>query len=125
MGAQQSKKFFIFEWILLAFGVLVTIVASQWKPGSVEESHAVWFQRSGSIAVLCSLLVEFRINFRALLESYFPKEAPSDCTISQQIENWHEKGYPIGCLHRVALILATGGTAIWGYGDLLCNLVVK
>lgn len=125
MGTRDSIRAYILDWMLIVFGVSITLVFSIWKPSAISESHGTWFQRSGAISVLCSLLVEFRITHRALYATFLSNDKTHNITLSQRIDNWNSKGYPIACLHRLALCLATVGTVIWAYGDLLYDLVQK
>ncbi len=96
------KKHYLFSFLLVVLGVLapMLVLFSAWIPES--ETYASWFQRSGSILVIFSILSQL-----TLLETH--RKSVLNTDIYRNIYN---------TLSLLTVLLAIFGTAIWGYGDL-------
>ena len=80
---------------------------------SVAHNSGDWFQRSGSLIVLFSVILEIRQTL-----SKQPK--PTTATLNDvPIATSLPVSKAVKWFHRVAWIGIAFGTLIWGYGDLL------
>ena len=80
---------------------------------SVITGESEWFQRSGSLAVLCSVIVEIQQTEKKQLKEethVFISNKPVMMDIPVSI--W------IKILHWLAWFGIVIGTVVWGYGDL-------
>lgn len=94
-------SFPIFAW----FGIL-----------SLDDNNGDWFQRSGSLVVLCAAIIEyilFRINISATPASGDKTASGSDRKTSAMYLRY------ILALKYITAVVAIVGTIIWGYGDLI------
>ncbi|WP_067660055.1 hypothetical protein [Ferrimonas marina] len=83
---------------------------------SPDEQIATWFQRSGSLVVLCAALIEY-ILFKISL-SNTPASGDAEPT------GYQRKASPLylRVIHGIKYLaagVAIIGTVIWGYGDLI------
>ena len=96
-------------WVVLGLtSVFVSFVAS------FVSGDGHWFQRSGSLLVLFSVVLEFRQTQMArpsASKDVFVNGQPT--AISRNTPAFRK------CLHYYALLAIVIGTVIWGYGDLL------
>ena len=76
------------------------------------ETIPIWFQRSGSITVLLSLIAEYIIS--RLHSIIKPAGLTSEATA--KIRKLLEP--PLMYLRYIGAVIAGIGTIIWGYGDL-------
>lgn len=90
------------------------------------ESNAIWFQRSGSLIVLFSLLTEYNhLKIKTLVNDV--RIDYGNGKIMTRMENFKEKNLPPEysdpqfniLIEPIIIITAILGTVIWGYGDLL------
>jgi hypothetical protein len=104
---------FIVSVILIFAALLFPVLAyvGLYKPDS--ETVSLWFQRSGSITVILSLIAEYVIS--RLHGIIRPAGFSSDETeaIRKKLER------PLLTLRYVGGAMAVLGTIIWSYGDLL------
>ncbi|MEH6357442.1 MAG: hypothetical protein V7745_00525 [Pseudomonadales bacterium] len=104
---------FWFSIILIIAALIIPLGASIGiiKPGN--ETINIWFQRSGSITVLLSLVAEYVIS--RLHGIIRPAGLSSTETekIRKKLEN------PLMILRYIGGAVAVAGTIIWGYGDIL------
>ena len=109
-------KEFIKEIILLLIAG-IWVCCSYWKPFTDDEG--VWFARSGAIMILCAVIVEFRFNNKVVekIRGTIKKAAVSKLPLDTGIKK--EQEYIAYAAH----IFVGLGTIIWGYGDLIQNLV--
>ncbi len=96
------KRHYLSSFFLVLLGVLAPIVVlySVWIPET--ETYASWFQRSGSVLVIFSILSQL-----SLLKAH--RKPVVNVDIYRKFYN------PLSLL---TVLLAIIGTAIWGYGDL-------
>jgi len=112
----MKKGNFILEYILLGIAVLFTIasLSVDWYLTS-----KIWFSRSGSILVLLSVIVEYRIAqyiYNDIQKSLFiNKKIKLPIPLKPQPQK--EKVVVARIAHSFIVL----GTLIWGYGDLLLN----
>lgn len=79
------------------------------------ESNALWFQRSGSLMVICAVWVEFKL-FRISGDIFL-----SGLWTSHEEVIAERYKTPFQAVKYIALAGAVLGTVIWGYGDILWN----
>lgn len=78
------------------------------------EDSSIWFQRSGSIVIVFSLLAELRsIEYKSLVISH----ASSFLLCNKLIH--YKYNSTANLINNLTLFLITFGTLIWGYGDIL------
>ncbi len=99
---------FAFTW-----GVLGFVWACKMDDG-------LWFSRSGSVIVLLSVIVEFRLVNLQQLGYKNAQKAVQHSIVSSGMLPIHKK-----LISLFALVQIVIGTLIWGYGDLLFNCGVK
>jgi hypothetical protein len=75
-----------------------------------------WFQRSGSLMVICAVGAEFKL-FRISGDIFLSGLWTSN---EEEIAERYKLRFQI--VKYVALVGAVLGTVIWGYGDILWNL---
>ena len=95
---------------LIAFGSLALVV-SLWFSATLREGE--WFQRSGAIVVLISVILEIR-------QSMAKQPQPTSNVFAEGNPVMTEQHIPTvrKLLHRIAWSGIVIGTLIWGYGDL-------
>ena len=81
-----------------------------------NESISTWFQRSGSIMVICSLWVEYKLF--GINGDVFP----SGLCSGQEVRLAEQYKLRVQIVKYMAVVGALSGTVIWGYGDLLWQL---
>lgn len=98
--------------ILLALGSVIPLVYSAIV--SLDSRDGVWFQRSGSLCVLFSVILEIH-------ETRLRRPRPSSTVFSEGVPQLLHHPVPRAheWFHRAAWIGVVAGTLIWGYGDLL------
>lgn len=98
--------------LLLALGVIPTALALSldWQPAG--ESAGGWFQRSGSILVVFSVLAD------AILASLFTSLFPGSQTVVLTDDDAVSLKPLYAIVSVFAVVLTAVGTVIWGYGDL-------
>jgi hypothetical protein len=98
--------------ILLALGVIPAVLAigMDWHPAG--DSPGVWFQRSGSILVVFSVLAD------AILASLFTSLFPGSQTVVLTDDDAVSLKPFYTIVSVFAVIFTAVGTVIWGYGDL-------
>lgn len=112
-------RYFVYWFIFLCLAVISISIIVSLNP--VNESHAIWFQRSGSIITLLATLAEalFVVRLNKLVRiSHWAQLRP---------EIYVERKYkPLLNFSLVTTaIIISCGTLIWGYGDILFNLVYR
>lgn len=80
----------------------------------MNETSLNWFQRSGAIAVLCSVFIEFRYQ---KLSSPLP--STGFFSGNKPILVGYEPSKKRKRIHQAGLSTGAIGTIIWAYGDLL------
>ena len=109
---ERIKKQFIFciPLFLLAVGIPLAAYNACLMP--LSETEGSWFQRSGSLAVLFAVWMEYNLM---KVSEYVTLPG---IAVSEQIHvsNKYKPTYII--LQYIAIILMVIGTFIWGYGDL-------
>ena len=94
-----------------------------------NESDAIWFQRSGSLIVLFSLLTEYyHLKIKTLVTEI--KIDFGDGKIMTRLENFKEKKLPKEysdpmfniLIEPITIFTGIIGTIIWGYGDIIFTL---
>lgn len=105
------RKIFIksISWLVLAY--IIASFAALLPPLPIDETQQSWFQRSGSIVVILSVWVEFKLFD---IKSYFDKSAYS---VPFELSNSYHFAYKT--ISIITVFTAISGTVIWGYGDLL------
>ena len=95
--------------------ILLIIVSVAWFSISLGDG-AEWFQRSGSILVLCGVIIEFR-------HLSFSDERLTRVLIHDKIGRVVKRGFTeTDLMHPISLIalfMIIAGTVTWAYGDLI------
>lgn len=98
--------------MLLIGGAVIAVVVSAILSFYASDGH--WFQRSGSLIVLFSVMLEFRqLRIMDRLRLHAPHigvggvSFPTNNIPGQRL-----------MLHRAAVSAIVAGTLIWGYGDI-------
>ncbi|WP_281645542.1 hypothetical protein [Parendozoicomonas sp. Alg238-R29] len=120
----QSIQKYKAEWSLLLIGLSWMIFSLSYTPPT-GDTPGVWYQRSGAIGVLSAVIVEFRLFFHSLHESYFSTVDRSSLSPMEKKLLWETIGKPVGTLRIFTLGMALHGTITWGYGDLLYPLFIS
>jgi len=104
---------FIIALVLVLLALLVPYLAFSAYLKPEGEPLNIWFQRSGSIVVLLSLIAEYLISrLHGIIR-------PAGFT-SKATEEIRKKLEPsLMVLRYVGGAVAVGGTLVWGYGDFL------
>jgi hypothetical protein len=99
---------------MLAVAVAAPIAAVfvTWMPGG--EVRKIWFQRSGAITTIFSLLAA-TLSIAAARNLYKPGTWGSLYAINVLAEYQPN----LDRIERIAFVLTIIGTVVWGYGDLL------
>ena len=110
-----SRKSLIIDCVIL-FVAWVCLIAS--LAGSIMSNEAVWFQRSGSLLVLFSVVMEIRQTLAGR-----PQKSPRVSSGGRPILTER----PITAVNRNLHWIARGGivlgTLVWGYGDLILGAI--
>ncbi|WP_444896918.1 hypothetical protein [Microbulbifer sp. SSSA005] len=108
----QSKflKKAIGSTLLIALGVIIMIGSSQGVMLPLIDKPEIWFQRSGAIAVLIAVYIEYIAQHQLKSISALAYEGISLSSSYSTYFDWISKS---------CIALAIIGTVIWGYGDLL------
>lgn len=116
-NAENKKVIIVLISFILSSFFIVAGWNGQLKPDIDDPS--IWFQRSGSVVVLSSLFVDFFISReKTRMSNQFPNKWQGD------FFEVFEKYLPIfKILHIISIIFAVVGTIIWGYGDLIFDLL--
>jgi len=103
---------FLIALILILIALLFPYLAFTGYLKPEDEHLNVWFQRSGSLMVLLSLIAEYLISrlHGAIRPAGFTSQATEK--IRKKLE------LPLMVLRYVGAAVAVGGTLIWGYGDI-------
>ena len=126
----ENRKYKL-EWLLLLLSVACAVISLYLDSKSIEDT--TWFARSGSLVVLASAIVEFRLSkffyddvFHSLKKTAKKQSglsAVSDNKLIQKLieSNLIEKpAMPKSrkILRNFSHGLIIVGTIIWGYGDI-------
>lgn len=105
-----------FIYILLGFVVSLIILLNGWYSwlNYFNDKPEIWFQRSGSLMVICLIFSEYHI-YNIASDISKPNVNISTYAIQTKILF---KPY-IKPIQFIAIFLAIISTFIWGYGDLL------
>ena len=107
----DKKKMGIWKDLALIAIETFALVASLWLSVTLREGE--WFQRSGAIVVLISVLLEIRQSIAKQPQANPKISAGGNPVMTAQhiptVRKW---------LHRIAWGGIVIGTSIWGYGDL-------
>lgn len=108
IGSLKKELFFCSSWILFAVVFVLFAFYCPWLPEG--EKFDVWFQRSGSVLVVITVWVQFKLSN---LATFFDEDAYSvPFYVPKNVAccySWLSTG-------NVLLMII--GTAIWGYGDI-------
>ena len=106
---KQQKRIFL-TFTILALLTPIIVITIPWLPE--KENLAHWFQRSGSLVVILTLIAESSAIaiYNILNPSGFV--GTSFAEVSKQYESLPKK------YTKISLLLIGIGTFIWGYGDL-------
>lgn len=111
-SAIQKKLIQAIAILTIAFIFSLTTYFIPGFAASVNETHASWFQRSGSFMVVASLWAEFIvIRTEGYLDPYNEKYI-----VVTDMPAYLNKIHLY--LSRAAVVFALYGTIVWGYGDL-------
>lgn len=108
----KIKRGFFICGLLVIPTILVTLFGYFGVLKPINEDIAIWFQRSGSLIVMCAVLIEFQ------LFSIHGAIFPSDVSFSQFTDLENKYGNKHKLFSVFAASVAILGTVIWGYGDL-------
>jgi hypothetical protein len=103
-------------WLLIVLSVIAPFLALFLKPSSQE--IGVWFQRSGAITVVLSLLAEIKYN--SIENTALPK-THEFLYCNMYLKMHYETKVKI--INYLNFTVVAAGTIVWGYGDLLLSLV--
>lgn len=106
----NKYKLYAWEIFLLTIAILTVLISFIY-----DNDEKLWFMRSGSIMVLLAVIVEYKLNQKALKN------------INRKSKMSAVSGFPVNLLNskehnRIAIFTHTFailGTLIWGYGDLI------
>lgn len=107
-----EMKYCLF-WLTLAILILLAAVLCPLMPA--EESRSSWFQRSGSIVVVLSIWVQFKL---LSIQTYLDQDAYN---IPIEVPGWYFGAYQY--ISRITVIVMLCGTIIWGYGDIILKYI--
>ena len=100
-----------YAFALLVLAVAVTAMAYLGLLRPQEEEQSIWFQRSGSVMVVCAIWAEIRlfkidnlVNPSGLVSAEFRTFEP--------FKRWYF------FLRIAGFFIAILGTMVWGYGDI-------
>lgn len=103
---------FLSALILILFALVFPYLAFAGYLKPENEQLNVWFQRSGSLMALLSLIAEYLISrLHGII-----RPAGFSSRATEQIREKLEP--PLMVLRYVGAAVAVGGTLIWGYGDI-------
>ena len=110
---KESIKIKLWKYGLLTFVALLPPILSEVLPPFFEsESQASWFQRSGSLMVIISAWVEFKlISISGYIDTGATYVVKFRVPISYNY--WYKT------ISLTTILSMVAGTVIWGYGDLL------
>ena len=106
----EKKKMGICKDLALIAIETFALVASLWLSVTLREGE--WFQRSGAIVVLISVLLEIRQSIAKQPQATTVTINDNSVMTEQHIPTVRK------WLHRIAWGGIVIGTLIWGYGDL-------
>lgn len=108
----KLKRNYLLDILLLLLGIVPTILSFYIDMKlSIESNY--WFQRSGSLMVLCAVLIELNaINYKEVIASKNTYIGGKPVVVESPIPKF--KQY----IKFLGLAMAVVGTFIWGYGDL-------
>ena len=97
--------------LLLLVALTVSACAALCPLLPASETQFSWFQRSGSVVVVLTVWVQFKL---LSVQTYFDKNAYCvPLELSKIYQDWY---LIISTINVFAMVL---GTVIWGYGDIL------
>ncbi|MBY5920584.1 hypothetical protein [Ferrimonas balearica] len=103
--------------IPLLFFIAVLLPVFAWHGvGSLDSDIGEWFQRSGSLVVLCAAVLEYLL-FKITLSATPASGERTGRRPHYRVSSTYLKY--IQALKYVTAIVAIIGTVIWGYGDLM------
>jgi hypothetical protein len=100
--------------ILIALSLITPILACFFKPSS--ETLNIWFQRSGAITVVLSLLAEIKSNS---IEKIAIVKEHTFLYCNMYLKSCYE--FKVKIINYSTYLVVAIGTIIWGYGDLLIS----
>lgn len=113
-------------WGILAGSFLILMLACAFPISAAfgflmpePESIETWFQRSGSATVLSAIAAEY-----LLYQLYGLVNELEITEFDRGVDPFAPLKKPYIWLRRVGVVVAIGGTVIWGYGDLLLQLPI-
>jgi hypothetical protein len=106
-------------YFLMVFALATPILAFKGFLLPAAEDPGIWFQRSGAVMTIFSLLCTAGVATALSLLT------PSGISDAKLIHAEKEFGREYRLLGGVAFCLTIFGTAVWGYGDLLFNICCK
>jgi len=100
--------------VLLILGLCAPLSACMFSWMPLGETLPIWFQRSGSILVLFSVITEFILL--SMHTTFYPGENTVTDTVDDNIQNYK---LPYDILSVLTASFSIIGTIIWGYGDII------
>lgn len=115
-----KRDAWIYQWlglILVVFAIAAPFIALTGWLKPVDDTDAIWFQRSGAVTTIFSLLTGAGIS--SILNRLCPR-GMTDLNI-EVIRGRFQIRFE--CIEIASLVATVIGTVIWGYGDILWDLV--
>ena len=113
---QQKIKIKLWCYGIVALVILLLPILSWYSFLMPEsENQASWFQRSGSLMVIFSILIEFKLF--SIYKYIHPGRV--SVVISPYSIHSYQKTYKYISILNISMIVI--GTLIWGYGDIITN----
>lgn len=106
--AYKKKLTFIYAFLILSILIISVSFGGLFKPDG--EATAIWFQRSGSIAVVLALFAEVGVVSFSMKQYSLVEEM-----VVAKYSKWVEWADDLS----KGIIMT--GTIVWGYGDLIYN----
>jgi hypothetical protein len=112
--ARKLDLCFISALCIVAIAAPALSLCAPLRPAS--ESLPVWFQRSGAITSIFAVLAQFRIS------TFY--ERIRGGTFAESWKLFHIFIGHYRLVSRTIAAITVAGAVIWGYGDLLLNIVL-
>jgi hypothetical protein len=103
---------FIIWSLLMASAIMLPVLLLILKPD--QYLFNTWFQRSGSVIVVISLLSEIKL---ISLQQIIPSEKHNYLIMNEYLKNKYKN--PLNFASYATYSFVAIGTMIWGYGDIL------
>ena len=86
----------------------------------LSHKHNTFFMRSGSLLVILSAVTEYQLVMSQIIKHQYKIGTPIKMSEIASSQNITQGEKTIKLFTHISLIL---GTLIWGYGDLLVNII--